>query len=68
VDTKELEALNLFHSNPVDENGGMLCPLFPAVHNHLICLDHFEREVAVLAPHGQVSDLLPIGCLIVVGD
>jgi hypothetical protein len=22
----------------------------------------------VLAPHGQVSDLLPIGCLLVVGD
>ena len=32
------------------------------------CLDHIEGEVVVLAPHGQVSDLLPIGCLIVVGD
>ena len=32
------------------------------------CLDHVEGEVVVLAPHGQVSDLLPIGCLIVVGD
>ena len=42
--------------------------LFPVVHNHLLCLDHVEGEVVVLAPHGQVSDLLPIGCLVVVGD
>ena len=46
----------------------MLGPPFPEVHNHLLCLDHVEEEVVVLAPHGQVSDLLPIGCLIVVGD
>ena len=59
--------LNLFHYSPDDENGGMLGPPFPVVHNHLFCLDHVEGEVVVLAPHGQVSDLLPIGCLIVVG-
>jgi hypothetical protein len=41
-------------------------PPFPVVHNHLLCLDHIEGEVIVLAPHGQVSDLLPIDCLIVV--
>ena len=46
----------------------MLGPLFPVVHNHLVCLDHVEGEVVVLAPHGQVSDLLPIGCLVVLGD
>ncbi|KAK6327856.1 hypothetical protein J4Q44_G00035020, partial [Coregonus suidteri] len=34
----------------------------------LLCLGHVEGEVVILAPHGQVSDLLPIGCLIVVGD
>ena len=45
---------------------GVLSPLFAVVHNHLLCLDHVEGEVVVLAPHGQVSDL-PIGCL-VVGD
>ena len=38
------------------------------VDNHLLCPDHIEGEVVVLAPHGQVSDLLPIGCLVVVGD
>ena len=37
-------------------------------HNHLLCLDHVEGEVVVLAPHGQVSDLLPIDCFVVVGD
>ena len=46
----------------------MHSPPFPVVHNHLICLDHIEGKVVVLAPHGQVSDLLPIGCLIVGGD
>ena len=40
--------------------------LLPIVHNHLLCLDHFEGEVVVLALHCQVFDL-PIDCLIVVG-
>ena len=65
VDTKELEVLNLFHCSPIDENGGVLGPLFPVVHNDLSCLDHVERDVVVLAPHSQVSNLLPIGGLIV---
>ena len=68
MDTKELESLNLLHYSPVDETGGMLGPPFPVVHNHLLCLDHVEGEVVVLAPHSQVSDLTPIGCLFVVGD
>ena len=42
-------------------------PLFPVVHNHLLCLDHVEGEVGVLAPHCQVSDVFPIGCLMVGG-
>ena len=68
MDTKEHETLDLLHCSTVDENGSLLCPLFPVVHNHLLCLDHIEGEVVVLAPHGQVSDLLPIGCLIVQGN
>jgi hypothetical protein len=68
VDTKELEALKLLHYSPVDENGGMLGPPFPVVHNLLLCLDHVEGEVVVFASHGQASDLLPIVCLVVVGD
>ena len=61
----ELEALNLLHYSPVNENRGVLGPLFPVVHNHLLCLAHIEGEVAVLAPNGQVSDLLSIGGLVV---
>ena len=45
----------------------MLGPPFLVVHNHLLCLDHVEGEAFVLAPHGQVSDFLPIGCLVIVG-
>ena len=45
--------------------GGVLGSPFPVVHNHLLCLDHVEGEVVVLAPHGQVSDLIPIGCLVI---
>ena len=68
MDTKELEALNLLHYSPVNENGGVLGPPFLVVHNHLLCLDHIEGEVVVRAPHDQVSDLLPIGCLVSVSD
>jgi hypothetical protein len=52
VDTKELEALNLLHYSPINENGSVLGPLFPVVHNHLLCLDHVEGEVVFLEPHG----------------
>ena len=53
---------------PVDVNGGVFGPSFPVVHNQLLCLAHVKGEVVVLAPHCQVSDLLPTGCLIAVGD
>ena len=42
--------------------------LFPVVHDQLLCLAHVEGEVVVLAPHCQISDLLPICCLIIVGE
>ena len=58
---------SLLHYSPVDENGVELNPFY-VVHNHLLCLVHVEGEVVILAPHCQVSDLLPIGCLIFVGD
>ena len=60
--------LNLLYYSPFDENGGVLGAPFPAVHNQLPRLDHIQGEVVVLAPHHQVSDLLPICCLIIVGD
>jgi hypothetical protein len=40
----------------------------PVVHDKLLGFADVEGEVVVLAPHCQVSDLLPIGCLIAVGD
>ena len=46
----------------------MLGTPFPVVHNHLLSLGYVEEEVVILASPGQVSDLLPIGCLVVVGD
>ena len=66
MDTNELEALNLLHYCPVNENRDVLGPLFPVVHYNLLCLDHVEGDVVVLAPHGQVSDLLLMGCFIIV--
>ena len=53
VDNKELEALNLLHYSPVNENGGVLSSPF---------LDYVEGKVVV----GQVSDLLPICGLVIV--
>ena len=68
MDTKELETLDLLHYSPVGFNGGLFGPPFPVVHNQLLCLAHNDGEVVVLSPRCQVSDLLPIGCLIIVGD
>jgi hypothetical protein len=36
------------------------------IHNQLLSLAHIEGQVVVLTPHCQVSDLCPIGCLIIV--
>ena len=63
-----VEVLDGRNLGPVNENVGVLGPIFPVVHDLLLCLDHLEGEVVVLAPHGQVSALLPIGCLVVVVD
>ena len=48
--------------------GACLASLFISVHDQLLCLTQIEGEVVVLAPHCQVTDVLPIGCLIIVGD
>ena len=57
MDTKELEALNLLHYSPVNENGGMLGSPFPVVHNPQT--EHAPLRVPVLRI--SVADvLLPI--------
>uniref|UniRef100_A0A8C7F649 SWI/SNF related BAF chromatin remodeling complex subunit ATPase 2 n=1 Tax=Oncorhynchus kisutch TaxID=8019 RepID=A0A8C7F649_ONCKI len=68
VDTKELETLDPLYYSPVDVNGGLFGLPFSVVHDQLLCLAQTEGEIVVLAPHCQFSDLLPVGCLIVVGD
>ena len=68
MDTKELKTLDPLHYIPVDVNGVMFVPPLSVVHDLLLCLAHVEGEVVVLAPHCQVSDLLPVGCLIVIHD
>ena len=68
MDAKELEVLNQpAPLQPVDENGSVLGPPFSVVHKHLLCLDHVDGEVVILAPHSQFSDL-PIGCRVIAGD
>jgi hypothetical protein len=47
---------------------GVLTPLFTVVHDQLFGLTEVEGEVVVLALHCQVSDLIPVGFLIAVGD
>ena len=51
MDTKELEALNLLHFRSINVNGGLFGLPFPVVHDQLLCLDHIEGEVVVLASH-----------------
>ena len=50
VDTKEFEALDLFHYSPIDVDGGVLAPLFPVVNEQLLCIADVEQYFVVLAP------------------
>ena len=68
MDTEELEALNPLHYSPIDVDGGVIAPPFHLDHDQLLCLADVKGEVVVLAPDCQVSDLLPLGCLIVASD
>ena len=40
----------------------------PCSCRQLLCLADIEGEIVVLAPHCDVSDLLPLDCLIIVVD
>jgi hypothetical protein len=48
--------------------GAFSLPPFPVVHDQHLELTDVEGEVVLPAPHCQVTDFLPIGCLIVAGD
>ena len=56
--------VDLFHYSTVNVNRCLLCLPFPVVHDQLLCLTDVEVKVVVLAPHCQVPNLLPIGCLV----
>ena len=68
VDTEKFKDLDPLHYSPIDVDGGVLGSPFPVVHDQVLCLADVEGEVVVLAPHCQVTDLLPIGFPIVVVD
>ena len=66
VYAEDLEALHLLHCSTVDVDRGVLPLLFPEVHDQLLCC--VEREVIFLAPLCQGLHLLPVGCLVIVGN
>jgi hypothetical protein len=59
VDNKELEALNMLHYSPVDENRGVLSFVLITLREKLISWHHTARSL---------TSSLQAGCLIVVGD
>ena len=69
VDPKEPEAADSLHRSPVDGEGGVFYSLsLPVVHDQLLCFADVEKQVVVLAPRCQGSDLLSVGLLIVASD
>ena len=57
---RNMKISNCSTTTPSMRMGDVYGRPFPVVHNHLLCLDHFEGEFVILAPHCQVFDL-PIG-------
>ena len=62
VYAQELEAFHLLHCGPVDV--GLHALLFHEVQDHLLCF----VDVIFLTPHSQSPHLLPLGCLVIVGN
>ena len=65
---EELEALHLLHCDTVDVDRGVLPLLFPEVHDQLLYFVDIEREVIILEPHSQGPHVLPVGCLVIIGN
>uniref|UniRef100_A0AAZ3S415 Uncharacterized protein n=1 Tax=Oncorhynchus tshawytscha TaxID=74940 RepID=A0AAZ3S415_ONCTS len=62
------EAFHLLHCSRVDVDTGVLHLLFPEVHDQLLRFVDIEGDVIFLAPVRQGPHLLPVGCLIIVGN
>ena len=56
------------HCGPVNVDGGVRSLLSPEVHDQLLCFVDVEGEVIFLAPLSQGHHLLPVGCLVIVGN
>ena len=63
----EFKVIDHFHSSPVDEDGDV-SSLVPPVFHKVLCFVNIEGEVVYLAPRRQSAYLLPIVCLISVGN
>ena len=68
VYAEEPAAFHLLHCGPVDVDGVVLLQLSPEVHDQLLCVVDVEGEVIFLASLRQGPHLLPVGCLVVVGN
>ena len=69
VDPQELEAGDTLDLNSLDLDGSVCVSIgSPEVHDDLLGLLCVYGQVVISAPGCQVLDLLPVGCLIVVGD
>ena len=68
VHSEELEAFVPLHRGSVEVDGDVPSLLSPVVHDQLLCYVDVVGEVIFLAPLCQGSHLLPVGCLIVVGN
>ena len=65
VHADQLEAFDPLLCGPIDVDGGVLSLRSPVVHDQLLRFVDFEGELIFLAPG---IHLLPVGCLVIVGN
>ena len=68
VYTEELESFHLLRCGPDYVDEGMLPLLSPEVKDQLLNFVDVEREVIFLVALRQGPHLLPVGCLVIVGN
>ena len=64
----ELKAFHLLHCGLYNVVGDVLSLLFPEVHDQYLRFVDVEGEVVFLAPLRQGPYLVPVGCLVIVGN
>ncbi len=68
VNAEELKAVYPLHRCLVDGDVCVFSALSPVIHHQLLGLVDVEGEVVLLTPFSQVTPLLSVGRLIIVGD